>query len=234
MTNGGELCWENGAILRGDAATRLRELPDRSVHACITSPPYYNLRSYLQQDNPDKWKEIGAESTLGAYLAALVAVFAEVRRVLRDDGTLWVVIGDAYNAHPGQRKTTDKAGSKQRNNSGSVGAPSRNEKELKPKDLIGVPFALAFALRADGWYLRSIVPWVKTSTMPESVTDRPGNAVEYVLMLTKREKYFYDTEAVKRAGVIAAGTLGGKASAERRAADGVNSRPMLLSVYRWH
>jgi DNA modification methylase len=178
-------------ILHGGALDKLWTMPDESVHCCVTSPPYWGLRDYGVEG------QIGLEKTPELYTARLVEVFAEVRRVLRADGTCWVNLGDSYNAHPGQRKTTDKAGVKQISDAGSIGAASRNVESLKPKDLVGIPWRVAFALQADGWYLRSDIIWSKPNPMPESVTDRPTKAHEYLFLLTKSERYFYDAEAIK-------------------------------------
>lgn len=141
-------------------------------------------------------QQIGLESTPEEYIAKMVEVFREVRRVLRDDGTLWINIGDSYAASPGQRKTTDAAGPKQLTNAGAQGAPSRSVEGLKPKDLVGIPWMLAFALRADGWYLRQDIIWSKPNPMPESVRDRCTKAHEYIFLLTKSQRYYYDQEAI--------------------------------------
>ncbi len=156
-------------ILQGDCRQVLKTLPDCSVHAVITSPPYWGLRAYLKAGHKLKKHEIGSEPTIDEHVRVLVEVFREVRRVLRDDGTLWINYGDAYNAQSGQRKTTDSAGPKQCSNEGSVGSPSRAAKGLKPGDLIGLPWRLAFALQADGWWLRQDNVWSKPAPMPESV-----------------------------------------------------------------
>jgi DNA modification methylase len=142
-------------------------------------------------------RQIGLEPTLTEYIATMVDVFREVRRVLRDDGTLWLNIGDSYNAQPGQRKTTDAAGPKQLTNGASTGSPSRFDAGLKPKDLMMVPARLAIALCDDGWYLRSDIIWAKPNPMPESVRDRPTSAHEHIFLLTKKPKYFYDADAVR-------------------------------------
>ena len=142
-------------------------------------------------------QQIGLESTPDQYIARLVEVFREVRRVLREDGTCWVNIGDSYNAQPGQRKTTDKAGDKQATSIGSVGAPSRCVDGIKPKDLIGIPWSLAFALRADGWYLRQDIIWHKPNPMPESVKDRCTKAHEYIFLLSKSQRYWWDADAIR-------------------------------------
>lgn len=178
-------------LLQGDVLDRLADLPDESVHCCITSPPYFGLRDYGVAG------QIGLEESPTDYVAALVAVFREVRRVLRSDGTLWLNLGDSYNAHPGQRKTTDKAGPKQVTNGGSNSAPSRNVGTCKPKDLLGIPWMVAFALRADGWWLRQDIIWSKPNPMPESVTDRCTKAHEYLFLLSKSERYYYDADAIR-------------------------------------
>lgn len=177
-------------ILTGDCREVLRTLADASVHCCVTSPPYFGLRDYGHAG------QIGLEQSPDAYVAEMVAVFREVRRVLRDDGTLWLNLGDSYNAHPGQRKTTDRVGPKQETNAGSNTAPSRYVPDLKPKDLIGIPWRVAFALQADGWYLRQDIIWHKPNPMPESVRDRCTKAHEYVFLMAKSERYFCDTQAI--------------------------------------
>ncbi|KKL44953.1 hypothetical protein LCGC14_2360520, partial [marine sediment metagenome] len=127
----------------------------------------------------------------------MVQVFREVRRVLRDDGTLWLNMGDCYAAQAGQRKTTDRAGAKQQTNTASTDTPSRDVPGLKPKDLVGQPWRVAFALQADSWYLRCDIIWAKPNPMPESCRDRPTKSHEYVFLLTKRPRYFFDQEAVR-------------------------------------
>lgn len=141
--------------------------------------------------------QIGLERTPTEYIARLVEVFREVRRVLKSDGTLWVNIGDSYSAHPEQRKTTDKVGLKQETNRGSNSVPSRCVDGLKRKDLIGIPWTLAFALRDDGWWLRQDIIWAKGNCMPESVRDRCTKAHEYIFMLSKSARYYYDSDAIK-------------------------------------
>jgi len=148
-------------------------------------------------------QQIGLEKTPEEYTARLVEVFREVRRVLRKDGTCWVNLGDSYNAHPGQRKTTDAAGPKQVTNEGAQGAPSRYVANLKPKDLVGIPWRVAFALQADGWWLRSDIIWAKPNPMPESVRDRCTRSHEYIFMLTKSAKYWYDAAAIAEPGTYA-------------------------------
>lgn len=202
------------SIIVGDCLQSLRDLPDCSVHCCVTSPPYWGLRDYGHEG------QLGLEATPELYVANMVEVFREVRRVLRDDGTLWLNLGDSYAAHPGQRKETDEAGPKQRSNRGSTKTPSRSGRDcdpkrgraahgqplrfasassLKPKDLVGIPWMTAFGLRADGWYLRQEIIWHKPNPMPESVLDRCTKAHEQIFLLTKSPRYFYDAEAIKEA-----------------------------------
>ena len=174
------------SILEGDALNILARLPDESVQCVVTSPPYWGLRDYSIEG------QIGHEDTLPQFINRLVAVFAEVRRVLKNDGILWLNIGDGYTSGNRRYRATDK-----KNPARAMTIRPDTPEGLKPKDLIGVPWRLAFALQADGWYLRSDIVWNKPNAMPESVKDRPARSHEYVFMLTKSEKYFYDHEAVK-------------------------------------
>ena len=172
----------------GDCREVLRTLDAGSVQCCVTSPPYYGLRDYGVAG------QIGLEPTPDEYVAEMVAVFREVRRVLRDDGTLWLNVGDSY-ATP--NKGTGGATEKQVTNAGAFFAPRKfNMGDAKQKDLMGIPWLLAFALRADGWFLRSDIIWHKPNPMPESVRDRPTSAHEHVFLLSKRAAYFYDAAAV--------------------------------------
>jgi DNA modification methylase len=206
-------------ILIGDCNMVLGSLIPDSVQCCVTSPPYFGLRKY-----GDSVDELGQEKTPEAFISNLVAVFAQVKKALKKDGTLWVNIGDSYNASPGQRKTTDKAGPKQSTDSGSLAAPSRFVPGLKPKDLIGIPWMLAFALRADGWYLRSDIVWAKKNCMPESVLDRPTRSHEFIFLLSKSQSYFYDAEAIKEPAIYDIdGT--GPAARKARAAENLKSFP---------
>jgi site-specific DNA-methyltransferase (adenine-specific) len=179
--------------LVGDCLESLRTLPDRFVNTCVTSPPYFGLRDYGHDG------QIGLEETPEQYIARLVDVFREVRRVLRDDGTLWVNIGDSYastGGHGGIGANSQRAGRSnvdvQNARKGYAGGG-----EVKTKDLIGIPWMLAFALRADGWYLRQDIIWHKPNPMPESVRDRCTKAHEYIFLLSKSPSYHYDHEAVK-------------------------------------
>ena len=188
-------------IIVGDVRERLRDLPDESVQCCVTSPPYWGLRDYGQDD------QIGLEQTPDEYVAQMVDVFREVRRVLRDDGTLWLNLGDSYAGNA--CGLSDGSGS----SDGSVGrgpAPKVDRKGngLKPKDLVGIPWRVAFALQADGWWLRQDIIWHKPNPMPESVTDRCTKAHEYVFLLSKAARYFYDAEAISESA-LTAGQVGG-------------------------
>lgn len=178
-------------IIEGDCLDSLATLPAESVQTCITSPPYWGLRDYGHEG------QLGLEPTPEEYVANLVAVFREVRRVLRDDGTLWLNLGDSYAAN---RSYQVSDGKHQAHDFGGSNA-SKVPGGLKPKDLVGIPWMVAFALRADGWYLRSDIIWAKPNPMPESVTDRPTKAHEYLFLLSKGPRYFYDAEAIKETAV---------------------------------
>ena len=183
-------------ILCGDATEVLRTLPAESIQCCVTSPPYFGLRDYGVEG------QIGLEATPEAYVERLVGVFREVRRVLRDDGTLWLNIGDSYAGYHGNKNAaycdapSNKGGYFENQRASTVGLSG-----LKPKDLVGIPWRVAFALQADGWYLRSDIIWHKPNPMPESVTDRPTKSHEYIFLLSRRPSYFYDAEAVKEDSV---------------------------------
>lgn len=192
-------------ILVGDVRERLRGLAAESVHCAMTSPPYWGLRSYLPDDHLNKAHELGSEKTYPEYIDNMLAVFREVWRVLRPDGSLWLNLGDCY--HSGDRggyhadwERGYKGGEMQLGNKGSLAAglqPNRlPQKGLKKKDLVGMPWRVAFALQADGWYLRQDIIWHKLNPMPESVQDRPTKSHEYIFLLTKQERYFYDTMAI--------------------------------------
>ena len=182
----------------------MRGLPDQSVHTCVTSPPYFGLRDYGHDG------QIGLEPTPDEFVAKLVEVFREVRRVLRDDGTLWLNLGDSYarNAGPEESKLaslhTMGVGQKKAH---EMGAMRKGENKpppgLKPKDLIGIPWRVAFALQADGWYLRQDIIWHKPNPMPESVTDRCTKAHEYIFLLSKSERYYFDAAAIAEPAINA-------------------------------
>ena len=175
-------------IINRDALYALRELPEESVHCCVTSPPYYALRDYGLD------MQIGREDTPEQYIDRLTEVFRELRRVLRSDGTLWLNIADTYCGTGNKGYHADPKNPKGRN--GQQIAKNNRVSGCKQKDLIGIPWLLAFALRADGWYLRSDIIWQKENPMPESCKDRPARCYEYVFLLTKTKKYYYDWQAV--------------------------------------
>ena len=185
------------AIRHGDCRDVLRAMPDQSVHCCVTSPPYFGLRDYGYAG------QIGLEATPDAFVAEMVAVFREVRRVLRDDGTLWLNLGDSYSS--GGRTTQvaptlrgngkDEASGKQAYLNNFAVRPG-NHAGFKPKDMLGIPWRVAFALQADGWYLRQDIIWSKPNPMPESVTDRCTKAHEYIFLMSKSARYFYDAAAI--------------------------------------
>lgn len=177
-------------ILTGDCRDVLRTLADGSVQCCVTSPPYYGLRDYGVSG------QIGLERSMHDFIAELVVVFREVRRVLRDDGTLWLNIGDSYATGAGGVGKCPGGGAQGAAWTGPTTQPNRlPQVGLKPKDLMLVPERLALALQDDGWYVRSRIIWHKLSAMPESVTDRPTKAHEHIWLLSKSERYFYDKEA---------------------------------------
>ena len=178
----------------GDCREVLRELPAESVHCVVTSPPYWGLRDY------GVGGQLGLEPTPEAYVANMVDVFREVRRVLRDDGTLWLNLGDSY-AGSGKGAWDRDDIQKEVYVPGVTGAKiPTTTPGLKPKDLVGIPWRVAFALRADGWYLRSDIIWSKPNPMPESVTDRPTKAHEYLFLLSKSARYYFDADAVREDG----------------------------------
>lgn len=177
-------------IITGDALTVLGSLESGSINCCVTSPPYFGLRDYGVDG------QLGLELTPEEYVADLVAVFGEVRRLLRDDGTLWLNLGDSYT----NGNTTNSTGGpspRQMSNAGSWFEPRRIETGLRPKNLIGIPWRVAFALQADGWYLRSEIIWDKLNCMPESCKDRPTRAHETIFLLTKSPTYYYDADAIR-------------------------------------
>lgn len=181
-------------LINGDALTVLKTLPSESVHCCVTSPPYWGLRDYGVEG------QLGLEKTPEEYVAKMVEIFGEVRRVLREDGTLWLNLGDSY-AGSNQGHGTKELSAKQSSNTGTQWMTGkvlpRLPNNLKAKDLIGIPWRCAFALQQDGWYLRSDIIWAKPNPMPESVKDRPTKSHEYVFLLSKNARYYFDQDAVK-------------------------------------
>lgn len=179
---------ELNTIFCGDALDVLRTLPDNFVHCCITSPPYYALRDYGAEG------QIGREDTPAQYVARLTEVFSEVWRVLRPNGTLWLNIADTYCATGSKGDHLDPKNPSGRNGQG-VSLAQRVE-NVKAKDMLGIPWMLAFALRDHGWYLRSDIIWMKANPMPESCKDRPSRCYEHIFLLTKSKSYYYDAAAI--------------------------------------
>ena len=206
-------------IINGNVFDVLPTLPEKSFNTCITSPPYFGLRDYGMAD------QLGLEPTPDEYISNMVNVFREVKRVLRDDGTLWLNIGDSYARQAGDDSKKDPStintgysavvasgGAKKGNNTPPSG--------YKAKDLIGIPWMLAFALRADGWYLRQDIIWHKPNPMPESVEDRCTKAHEYIFLLSKSPQYYFDHEAIKEVSVDPESHKGmKKRSADKREGD---------------
>jgi len=177
-------------IFNQNCLTGLTNLPDNSVDCCVTSPPYFGLRNYGNDE------QIGLEETPELFVAQLVEVFEKVKKVLKPEGTLWLNLGDSYSGSG--KGVGDTTISKQTTNKGSrEGVLTKTKTGLKSKDLIGIPWMVAFALRANGWYLRQDIIWHKPNPMPESVTDRCTKAHEYVFLLSKSPKYYFDNEAIK-------------------------------------
>jgi site-specific DNA-methyltransferase (adenine-specific) len=176
----------DSTVLEGDVRLALARLPSESVQCVVTSPPYWGLRDYGIEG------QIGLESTLAGFIHALTAVFADVKRVLKTDGILWLNIGDGYTSGNRGWRAPDK-----KNPNRAMNVRPDNPPGLKDKDLLGIPWRLALALQDNGWFLRSDIVWHKPNAMPESVKDRPTRAHEYLFMLTKDEQYGYDHDAVK-------------------------------------
>ena len=198
-------------LIHGDCLNILKTLSDKSINCCVTSPPYYGLRDYGVDG------QIGMEHTPDEYVNKLVEIFREVRRVLRDDGTLWMNLGDSYCANAtgsqGDGKSTIAGGLKNQIEAGK--RPNKKGDGLKHKDLIGIPWMVAFALRADGWYLRSDIIWSKPNPMPESVQDRPTKAHEYIFLLSKSQSYYYDNEAIAEAAIYVGDDRGSRTDNRR-------------------
>lgn len=192
----------------GDSKSVLSTFPDEYFQSCITSPPYWGLRDYGVSE------QIGAETTVDEYIKNLVNVFREVKRTLKDNGTLWLNIGDSYTSGGRTWRDPDK-----KNAARGMSYRAPTPEGLKPKDLIGVPWKIAFALQADGWYLRSDIVWYKPNCQPESVKDRPTRSHEYIFLFSKNEKYFYDHEAIKEP------TACGKKLRSKRTVWSINTEP---------
>lgn len=213
-------------ILQGDCVEQVKTLETESVNCCITSPPYFGLRDYKVDG------QIGVEKTPQEYVAAMVGLFREVWRVLRDDGTVWLNLGDSYccNGKGGRAKFYPTAAVKAKEitrGGGRYGGGNNEVNGLKCKDLIGIPWLVAFALQADGWYLRSDIIWAKQNCMPESVTDRPTRSHEYIFLLSKSPKYYYDFEAIKEPCIWDKDGIG-TATRKARARENQKSTPTSL------
>lgn len=213
-------------IWLGDVIDGLRAMPDGLAQTCVTSPPYWGLRDYGADG------QIGLEQTPDEYVARMVKVFREVRRVLRDDGTLWLNLGDSYagsgkGGNPDHSEWAGFVGNKAREKTAQASGPIVPD-GLKPKDLVGIPWRVAFALQADGWYLRSDIVWSKPNPMPESVTDRPTKSHEYVFLMSKSARYLYDHEAIREPLVSTAKQylMAGKSVRENHAYEAVGGRPL--------
>jgi DNA modification methylase len=178
--------WNKSLILHGDTRDVVRELPDNFYSTCITSPPYWGKRDYGYDG------QIGAEESLNEYIHDLVKVFRVVKKKLKTDGTFWLNVGDSYTSGNRTWRAEDK-----KNPAREMSYRPRTPGGLKPKDLIGIPWRLAFALQADGWYLRSDIIWYKPNCQPESVKDRPTQSHEYIFLFSKSEDYYYDYESIK-------------------------------------
>lgn len=200
--------FSDSVLFEGDALTVLQRLPDESVRCIITSPPYWGLRDYAFPD------QIGLESALPQYINRLQTVFAEARRVLKEDGVFWLNIGDGYTSGNRGWRAPDK-----KNPARAMSVRPDTPEGLKPKDLLGIPWRLAFALQDDGWYLRADVIWHKPNVTPESVKDRPTRAHEYLFMFTKAERYYYDRESILEEN--------GHGKRNRRTVWNINTQPFL-------
>ena len=195
-------------IIVGDCMNVIKDIPEKSIDCCITSPPYWGLRNYDQDD------QIGLEESPDEYVAKMVELFRGVHHALKDDGTLWLNLGDSYVAgatgslgnHTGSEYGFDSSHKTQQE---GFRRPDKKVDGLKSKNLVGIPWRVAFALQADGWYLRQDIIWHKPNPMPESVTDRCTKAHEYIFLLTKNQKYHYDNEAIKEDALYAGVPRGG-------------------------
>ncbi len=177
-------------ILEGDALHALNRLPSESIQCVVTSPPYWGLRDYGVEG------QIGLEKSLTQFIHKLVTIFSEIKRVIKSDGVLWLNIGDGYTSGNRGYRAPDK-----KNPARAMSVRPDTPSGLKPKDLLGIPWRLAFALQDDGWYLRSDIIWQKPNAMPESVKDRPSRSHEYLFMFSKSQKYYYNRNAIKEPGV---------------------------------
>ena len=217
----------NYELIIGDCVNSMKSMPEQSVNCCVTSPPYFGLRDYGVDG------QIGLEETPEQYVAKMVEVFREVRRVLRDDGTLWLNIGDSYARQAGDDSKKDPKSINTGYSAVVAGGAAKKGNNrppagCKPKDLIGIPWMLAFALRADGWYLRQEIIWHKPNPMPESVKDRCTKAHEQIFLLTKSPRYYFDSEAMREESVSAGRIPGGNKNIDPSRRDA--SRDMTVPV----
>jgi DNA modification methylase len=218
-------------ILQGDVRAVLQTLPEKSVQCVVTSPPYWRQRDYAMSE------QIGLESSPDAYIASMVDVFRDIRHILRDDGVVWLNLGDSYAAggNGGHARSATFHGHAARNTD-RAGQANRAPKGWKSKDLLGIPWRTAFALQSDGWFLRSEIVWAKAhefchgavgSVMPDGAKDRPTKAHETMFLLTKQAKYFYDAASVQQKGVYPKGTRAAKGSGNREG----NRRRNTYAIY---
>lgn len=177
--------WDESRIIQGDTRSVIQDLPDLHYSSCITSPPYWGLRDYGYES------QLGAEETLEEYIENLVSIFRNISKKLKNDGTLWLNIGDSYTSGNRKWRADDK-----KNPARGMSYRPATPHGLKPKDLIGIPWKIAFALQQDGWYLRSDIIWYKPNCQPESVKDRPTQSHEYIFLFSKSKNYYYDSESI--------------------------------------
>lgn len=203
MSDNGNYPAPSFEVVSGDCIEVMRGMADASVDCVVTSPPYWGLRSYLEEGHELKSIEIGSEETLENYLDKMEEVFEETRRILKTEGTLWLNLGDAYatSGYKGTREnvTVDSGPSSWANTNGKRGQDAMRTagvSGLKPKDLIGIPYRVALRLQSAGWWLRSSIIWAKPNPMPSSVKDRPTSSHEYIFLLTKSARYYYDADAI--------------------------------------
>ena len=199
-------------LYNGDALTVLLGMPSGGIQTCVTSPPYFGLRDYGVSI------QLGLEEEPSEYVSSLVEILRAVKRVLRADGTLWLNLGDSYAQSGGG------GGNKQSSNKGSRIGSRDAPLGMKPKDLLGIPWRVAFALQSDGWYLRSDIIWHKPNPMPESVRDRPTKSHEYIFLLSKSQQYYYDHESIKEPATYAGSGRGGSTDRYSQNAAGMDHR----------